>query len=247
VDFVRIIAIILVTYFVVLTPTYAVNDDTDLSYLSDDYEEKIEKKNTNIEVYDPIEPVNRGIYAFNKAIDRNLLHPVARGYREFIPSFLRERVRNFLLNLKEPVRLVNNALQGDIDGAFVSFWRFTINTTIGLGGINDVTGHTNLKIESEDFGQTLGFYGLDEGPFLMLPLLGPSNLRDLAGAVVDTAATPTTYFDDVVNISVSSVDVINKREAVLDYTDDIEKNSFDPYSTYRSVYTQYRKNLILEK
>jgi phospholipid-binding lipoprotein MlaA len=221
--------------------------DTDLSYLSDDSEQNIEEKPTKNNIYDPIEPVNRGIYSFNTFLDRNLIRPIAVGYREFIPSSIRGNVRNVLSNLKEPVYFLNNVLQGDVDSAFSNFWRFTINSTIGLAGIHDVAEYGNLRLQKEDFGQTLGYYGVGNGPYLMLPLLGPSNLRDALGLGVDYATSPTVYFDDAATIPITATDIISKRETVLDYMSDIERDSFDPYATYRSVYTQYRANLIQDK
>lgn len=193
-------------------------------------------------VSDPIEPINRGMFFVNSAVDKFVFEPVARGYRKFVPKVPRAGVRNVLRNLREPLNFVNSVLQLDAEQSFTTFWRFVINSTWGLGGIFDFATVAGLEYRQEDFGQTLGRYGVGSGPYLVLPLFGSSNLRDFAGQGVDA-------FTDPFNITVDSalgiggrnaVSAIDARESVLDITDRIEKTSFDPYATYRSLYEQRR-------
>ena len=191
---------------------------------------------------DPWEGMNRGIYAFNDAFDAVILKPVARAYRGVVPEYGRERVTNVLSNLRQPVTMLNSVLQGDPENAFSSFWAFVLNSTLGIGGIFDFADvNTNLKVREEDFGQTLGAWGVPSGPYLGLPILGPSTARDTVGLVGDWFSDPFNYLDDEVVITRTVLRAIDARANALDLTDDIEKNSFDPYATYRSGYLQRRE------
>ncbi len=199
----------------------------------------------NVEVYDPLESVNRAVYGFNRFMDKILLKPVAEGYRKVVPALGRKGVRNVLNNLTEPVTFINSVLQLDRDRAFTSFWRFTLNTTFGLGGLNDFAGNTGLKLRKEDFGQTMGTYKVGAGPYIMLPLFGPSNTRDAFGTVVDIASDPFTYtFNEYINAGRTIVKGIDTREDTLDLTKEIDRISLDPYASIRSLYTQKRKDEI---
>jgi len=195
---------------------------------------------------DPIEPWNRGVYAVNNAVDTVLLRPVAVAYRTLVPSPLRQGVRNALGNLRAPTILMNDLLQGELDRAGRTGARFLINSTFGLGGLIDVAeGQFGIAGHGEDFGQTLATWGVGEGPFLFLPLLGPSNPRDLVGAGVDAVASPWSRFGqgEIVEILRSvrvGMTVLDAREGVLDSLDRINANSLDPYSTLRSAYRQRR-------
>lgn len=208
------------------------------------------------EAYDPFESVNRGIFAFNKVLDDNLIVPVARGYRYVTPKSVRTGVDNFLDNLSEPVTMLNSALQGDIENTFTSFWRFVLNTTFGLGGIYDFASNDALLAKrSEGFGDTLGTWGVSGGPYLVLPIMGPSNLRDLTGRVADGYSDPFNYIladpdvcdgDDCL-IARGVVTGLVKREQLLDPMQAIYEDSLDPYATFRSLYTQLRANDIMNK
>ena len=199
------------------------------------------------DIYDPLETWNRGVYEFNDILDSYILKPTARGYRKVVPSWGRERVHSFLRNLTEPVTFVNAVLQLDKDRAFTSFWRFTINSTWGVGGMFDIAGQEGLVYRDEDFGQTLGKYGIGPGPYIVLPLLGPSDARDVVGKVADVFADPFTYIledDEPLLWTRYGVNVIDTREQLLDITDDIDASSFDRYATYRSIFLQNRKSKI---
>lgn len=199
---------------------------------------------------DPLEPLNRGMYEVNNAIDTVALRPAAVAYRTLVPGPLREGVRNVLGNLRAPTILMNDLLQGDMDRAGRTASRFLINSTLGLGGIVDVAEwQFGIRGHGEDFGQTLAVWGLGEGPYLFLPVLGPSNIRDLAGSGVDAVASPWFWFGqgEVVEILRwvrTGMTVLDAREGVLDTLDTLYATSLDPYSTLRSAYRQRRNNEI---
>ncbi len=198
------------------------------------------------EIQDPIEGVNRGIFKFNDVVDEAVLKPVAKGYRKGVPQPAREGVRNFLQNLKTPQNLANNLLQGDLEGAGDTTTRFAANTIFGVAGIFDVAGKEGVKYEEEDFGQTLGVWGVGNSPYLVLPIFGSSSVRDATGMVVDTYTDPLRlYLTNTDNegwfyakVAVASID---KRESLLDVLDDLKKNSIDYYAAVRSSYAQRRE------
>jgi phospholipid-binding lipoprotein MlaA len=201
---------------------------------------------TEEEIYDPFEKFNRKIYSFNNTLDKYALRPIAKGYR-WLPKPIRKTVRNFITNITTPLTMVNSLLQGDVQNTSVSFRRFVINTIAGVGGLFDVATPYGLRHRKEDFGQTLGAYGIEAGPYLMLPVLGPSNTRDFTGTVTDTFINPVWYIedpkilsDDEFRIGLAIVSGVDKRESLLEVVDDIERNSLDPYSAIRSAYTQRR-------
>lgn len=147
------------------------------------------------EVNDPLEPVNRWIFAFNEFFQDVLLRPLSTLYNEAIPAIARTGIRNFLDNLKSPVTLANNILQGDIDGAVTTLGRFIVNSTVGIAGFADVAADSGLEGRDEDFGQTLGVWGAGEGFYLVLPIFGPSNPRDLVGKfIVDPFFDPLNLY-----------------------------------------------------
>ena len=201
--------------------------------------------NKNVEVSDPIEGVNRSIYAVNRALDGVIIKPVTKAYRFVVPKIIRKGIRNVLRNLTEPVTFVNSVLQLDQENSFTTFWRFTVNTTFGIGGIFDVADVAGLKHRKEDFGQTAGVYGAGHGPYIMLPLLGPSNTRDAFGRVVDVFTNPWSYtFNDYALVGHAVVNGVDTREDTLELVDEIDRVSLDPYATIRSLYTQKREDEI---
>lgn len=201
------------------------------------------------EVYDPMENMNRAVFDANDAVDQAIAEPLARGYRAVTPKLARDGVRNFLRNLRSPVNMANQILQGDIEGAAADFTRFGMNSTIGVGGLFDVAADTGLEYEYEDFGQTLAVWGVDHGPYLVLPLLGPSSFRDASGMLVDTFADPVRlylYNTDHEEWYYARVGVtaLDKREELLDALDDLRNNSLDYYAAMRSAYMQKRLALV---
>ncbi len=192
--------------------------------------------------HDPLEGMNRGIYSFNEFIDTILLKPVAQGYRYIVPEYGRERVSNVLTNLKMPINMANSFLQGDPQNGFASFWSFVLNSTFGVAGIFDFTGAaTDLRVRKEDFGQTLGVWGVGSGAYLVLPILGPSSTRDAFGLVTDTVADPFNWLDSEIVITRTALTAIDAREKTLDLVEDVNNTSLDPYATFRSGYTQKRE------
>lgn len=201
-------------------------------------------------VEDPLEPLNRQVFAFNEVVDMVVFEPVARTYRFLVPQEGRKAVRNAYRNLQEPVTMANALLQLDGERFFTSFWRFVLNSTFGFGGLYDFAGtYGNLPHRQEDFGQTLAVWANDtDSAYLVLPFLGPSTTRDAFGRVVDIFLDPWTYpLEDEENIALAVGNAISQREALLDPIENVYDTSFDPYATFRSAYQQRRKAEILNR
>ncbi len=212
--------------------------------------EGYESENT-VEIYDPLEKVNRKIYKFNDTLDRYVLEPVAITYRKTLHKEVRKSIRNFLTNLYAPFSALNSVFQGKPDNALASFSNFLINSTVGIGGIFDVASRKGIVYRKEDFGQTLGYYGLSSGAYLMLPIFGPSSSRDLGGMLVDKSINPIEFnllefggesnlIDTEYRVALATLAGIDKRESLINIIEDIRKDSFDPYATIRSAYLQQR-------
>ena len=191
---------------------------------------------------DPLEGANRVSYKVTMFVDRNALKPVAQAYKDVLPDPAREGVRNFLDNLNSPVVFVNNVLQGDIDGAGDTLARFFVNSTFGIGGFVDRAADWGVPADQEDFGITLGRWGVDDGPYLYLPILGPSSPRDAIGLVADYAFDPQNYLKlpPAVTYGLTAIDIIDVRASNITTTDDIERTSIDSYAAVRSLYRQAR-------
>lgn len=201
-------------------------------------------------VYDPFEGWNRGVFAFNETVDKAALEPAARAYRAATPSLFREGVSNVLSNLRQPVVFVNSVLQGNANASGETFGRFLINSTVGVVGIFDVASTLGVKEHREDFGQTLGVWGVEEGPFLMLPVLGPSNARDLVGMGVDNAFQPLNYIEYEGDLSQTDVAVtrgvlsaLTAREQLIETFETLREQP-EPYVAMRRTYTSQRKAAI---
>jgi phospholipid-binding lipoprotein MlaA len=193
------------------------------------------------DVNDPFEPVNRGIYKFNYYLDQGVLRPVTVGYRYITPVKGQKMVHNFLENLYSPAVFVNSVLQGDPQNSFATVWRFILNTTFGGLGFFDFASEVGLYNRPADLGQTLGFYGVGTGPFLELPIIGPSNVRDGVGRIGDAFLNPVNYADaNWVWIAAWGVTAIDQRSQNMKLIDDVYSTSLDPYATFRSLYTQKR-------
>lgn len=198
------------------------------------------------EVYDPLEGMNRAVFKGNDIADQAVLAPIARGYRAITPQLVRDGVRNFLRNLRSPINVANQILQGDIEGAAGDISRFAMNTTIGMGGLFDVAADTGLEYEREDFGQTLAVWGFDHGPYLVLPVFGPSSFRDATGLLVDILADPVRLYlhntdQNEWSYARFGATAVSRREELLDALDDLRKNSLDYYAAMRSAYMQHRE------
>ena len=196
---------------------------------------------------DPWEKLNRQTYAFNQTVDSYVLEPVARGYTKIVPEPAREGVGNFFGNLREPRNVLNNSLQGKGEGALVSVFRFLINTSFGLGGIFDVAGEVGGQPERpEDFGQTLAVGGTPNGPYFVVPCLGPSTVRDAGGLAVDWGTSPVTYLEnDLVSWGMWGLDGVDFRAKMLPATD-LLKSAVDPYIMAREGYLSTRRNAVYD-
>ena len=194
---------------------------------------------------DPLEVPNRMFFAFNEALDFMIIRPVAVTYRYVVPLGVRNTVRNFLRNLRAPVTLANNLLQGDFERAEITFTRFFINSTIGMLGLFDIATDSGFPHHEEDFGQTMGTYGAGEGFYLVLPLLGPSSLRDGTGRIVDIFLDPLTYMaPQEFNLGRAASSGVDFRSRNIEELDQLKADSLDFYARIRSLYRQYRENEI---
>lgn len=198
---------------------------------------------------DPLEGINRGIYKFNDVADRYAMQPVAKAYKAVAPSPVRTGISNFFSNLGTLTTVVNDLLQLKFSQAFSDAGRFVINTTFGLAGFIDVASKDNIPKHSEDFGQTLGFWGVGSGPYLVLPILGPSSVRDAGGLVVDVSTSdPITYLHNIGQVrtynQVRAVQLLDRRTQLLDATDLVDNASIDPYAFMRDAYLQRRASMV---
>ena len=198
---------------------------------------------------DPFESINREIFAFNDSADRYIIGPIAHAYRDVLPDPIRDSIRNFLLNLKQPLSAINATLQGDFTRGFSAVGRFTINSTIGILGLFDVADYVGLEPIEEDAGQTLGAWGVDPGPYIVLPLLGPSSTRDVLGKVSDWLIDPLGLYlirqdyEDVL-IATNVTKAIDTRVELDGVIEGSRKNSLDPYAIIRTMYLQRRAQQI---
>jgi phospholipid-binding lipoprotein MlaA len=190
---------------------------------------------------DPWEGFNRASYKFNDALDRAIAKPVAKGYKKVTPRVVRTGVSNFLSNLDTITTVVNDVLQGKMKQAGRDSGRFLLNSTIGLGGLFDPASAAGLERNDEDFGQTLGKWGVKSGPYLMLPILGPSTVRDTFSRIPDQFTNPVNYLeDDSTRYIIRGVDVIDLRAGLLDLEPQLEK-SYDKYAFIRNAWLQRRE------
>jgi phospholipid-binding lipoprotein MlaA len=191
---------------------------------------------------DPLEPANRAVFEVNNFLDQLLFEPVSRMYRAFLPALVREGITNVLTNAATPVVLANDLFQGEWQRAHNTFGRFMLNTITGAGGIIDVATWAGMpEGHYEDFGQTLAAHGIPSGPYLVLPILGPSNPRDAAGRAVDLVMNPTFWLLPTdASIAKTSVDGINFRSQNIETIDELRRTSLDFYTATRSLFLQLR-------
>ena len=194
---------------------------------------------------DPLEPMNRAVYKFNDAVDSAVLKPVATGYKAVVPSPIRTGVSNFFSNLGDVWSLINHALQFEIANAGKTAARLGINTFLGLGGILDIATEAGIEAPKADLGQTLGKWGVPSGPYLMLPLLGPSSIRDGAGAITATYYDPVNQVPDNATRNVlTTTRIVDVRTRLLGATDAVDDIALDRYSFIRDVYLKRRQSQI---
>jgi phospholipid-binding lipoprotein MlaA len=201
----------------------------------------------NSTVYDPLEGWNRGVYGFNESVDKAVLEPVAKGYRAVTNEPVRGGVSNFLSNLNQPVVFANTVLQGKPGAAIETATRFVLNTTVGIGGIFDPASGLEVPKHREDFGQTLGTWGVKPGPYLMMPFMGPSNLRDALGGGIDRAFDPMSYAtfegDTAFRVSTGIAGALSARESLIEQIEVLREQP-EPYIALRRNYSQQRAAAI---
>jgi phospholipid-binding lipoprotein MlaA len=201
------------------------------------------------EIHDPLEPYNRAVFAVNDGLDTVVLNPVTEAYRFVVPDVFRTGLSNFLTNLKSPVYLVNELLQGDLDGAGLVTKRFVFNTFTGFGGLVDTASWEGMTYEPEDFGQTLAVWGVPSGPYVVLPLLGPSTTRDGFGMMGDMAMDPVNWYiwgegKDDLGTGRTVASILTTKDNIMDLQKDLKGSSLDYYAAVRSVWMQRRLAMI---
>lgn len=202
---------------------------------------------TNGDPRDPLEPLNRGIYQFNDTVDEAVMKPVAKGYKAVLPNPVRTGVGNFFSNIDDALIAVNNLLQFKFSQAASDVARMIANTTFGIGGLFDVATGFGLEKHNEDFGQTLGYWGIGDGPFLMLPFLGPSNLRDTVGLAAYYQLDPVWNLSHVpTRNTLGALRVFDRRARLLDAEKVLDEAALDPYTFLRDAYIQQRRSLIYD-
>ena len=196
---------------------------------------------------DPLEPFNRGVYAFNDGLDRAVLKPVAQGYQAVLPQVMRTGVGNFFSNLDDITVFLNNVLQLKLTQAASDFGRFLINSTVGLLGFIDVATHFGMEKHNEDFGQTLGYWGIGNGPYLVIPLLGPSSFRDALGRFADSYTDVVWQLDHMrTRNQLYGTRAVQNRARVLETEKVLETAAIDEYAFVRDAYLQRRRNLVYD-
>lgn len=219
------------------------------------------------EEYDPWEPVNTKIFEFNRQVDRWVLKPAAQGYNAVVPNPVQIGISNLFYNIRFPSRLINNLAQGKLSGAGTEVGRFLLNSTFGLGGLVDVAKYMNITTPEEDTGQTLGYYGVKPGPYVVLPFLPPFTLRDLVGYVGDIALNPINWMvfpmievngipslvahhnrttSSIAQIGGRVEEILNDRSLNLEKFQGVEEATLDLYTAVKNAYIQKRRNAIRE-
>ena len=198
------------------------------------------------EVDDPLERANRAIFRFNRTADRFVLRPVASGYHTITPDPLERSISRFFVNLSSPIVIVSDLLQGKFKQAGADTGRFLLNSTVGLLGFLDVATHVGLEFHDEDLGQTLGRWGLEQGPYLVVPIFGPYTLRDGVGRILELPLELLNHYDnDDARRKLVLLYYIDKRMSLL-AADDALANAFDPYIFVRDAYLQRRRYLVYD-
>ena len=238
------VIILFFLFFSLLSYNVIASDADQVKTDSDDFE------TTTIEdeIYDPFEPLNRAIFSFNNVADRIVLEPIAKGYKK-LPSPLQSGINNFLSNLRAPLVVVNQLLQGQGENAVQSSGRFIVNSTVGVFGLFDVAEKIGLEEKEEDYGQTLATWGVGDGFYIVLPLFGPSNLRDTSGMVLTMLTDPINAYavsegEAWLVPMRTSVNAVDTRSQIIDEVNALRDNSVDYYAAVRSSYYQNRKAAI---
>jgi phospholipid-binding lipoprotein MlaA len=196
---------------------------------------------------DPLEPFNRGVTRFNDVVDENVLVPVATTYTRVLPSLVRTGVANFFNNVGDVWNLANNVAQAKLQNSAQTFMRLNVNTIFGLGGLLDIATEAGIDRHDEDFGQTLGYWGVGSGPYLVLPLLGPSTVRDTAALPVDRWGDPLSHMNDVAwRNSLNVLNLVDTRAKYLRAGRLLDDAALDKYTFTRDAYLQHRRSDIYD-
>ncbi len=196
---------------------------------------------------DPFEKVNRAVFGFNEVLDSAVLTPVAKGYQAVVPELMRTGVANFFGNFGDGWSAINNLLQGKGEASATMVMRVATNTLFGIGGIFDVASDLGMERQSEDFGQTLGRWGMPAGPYLVWPLLGPSTARDTLGRPLDLAWSPSLAINDSgVNLALSALNLVDTRASLLSASRVVDGIALDKYTFIRDAYIARRRNLVYD-
>jgi len=230
-------------------PSPGSEDDSNEDFIDDELDEfDDEFEEGKVKVSDPMEPWNRAMFHFNDKLYFWILKPIARGYRAVIPKPARVCVKNFFHNLTTPIRLVNSLLQGKVDAAGAELGRFVFNSTVGILGFGNPARHyPSLNPVDEDLGQTLGTYGLGNGPYIVWPILGPSTLRDSLGLAGDWFLNPVSYVEPTEkSLGIKGYEIVNETSLRIGEYESIKKASLEPYVAIRNGYIQYRRKKVEE-
>jgi phospholipid-binding lipoprotein MlaA len=228
---------------IILTASYASAEQ-----FQSNYNYSLEDNNESCnDLEDPFEAYNRKAFFFNSFIDHITLKPIAKVYNKFLSDYAKNRVGDFVANIYEPVTTINYGLQGNLDGGLKSFWRFIINSVYGVGGTYDLATDVGLTATQQGFGSTLAHYGVSSGPYIVIPFIGSSNMRDMWDLLVfDNALNPlrrnlNKNFNSVYTIT----SIVSRRAEIMPFTDYISKNSTDPYVSIRSALHQRRESVLV--
>jgi phospholipid-binding lipoprotein MlaA len=203
---------------------------------------------SDADVADPWEGMNRGIFWFNEGVDRWVAEPIAKGVDFITPDPVERAIRRFFVNTLFPMRFVNDLLQAKPVAAAEDLARFVVNTTVGIAGFFDPASKFGLEGHTEDFGQTLGYWGVPPGPYLVLPFIGPSNPRDGFGLIADSAARVYPFFVTIwISAAITGTELVNRRSLALDTIAAEREAALDYYVAVRNAYTQYRENQVRDR
>lgn len=213
----------------------------------DNYHYDYNAMNDKCSVYDPYQGVNRKIYIFNAVLDTFILRPVAKGYGKFTNDYTKGRVGSFIANVNEPLSTVNYGAQGKGEGMGKSFWRFAINSTLGIGGLFDVASKFDVKSQPQTFGNTLAHYGVGAGPYIVVPFFGGSSARDVMDSIVlNSALNPIKYpMHSSFKTGLFAVNLVHSRDVIMPFTDYVTKNSTDTYITIRDAIINERESKVI--
>jgi len=242
------ILILLIGYFIIFGPiNIASAEEYDDDFF--EFEADFGESDSSLEIYDPLENINRKIFYFNEKADKYFMKPVNKGYRFITTKSVRKSIGNFLSNLTRPFDVINSLIQGDIDNARASFSSFLINSTIGFLGIFDIANSKQITFEERSFGSSLAHYHVSQGPYLILPFLGPSDARNFSGFLIEKTVDPLSInalriggtgdlIYDIYAYELTGIKAIDKYDQIADLLESTRKDSFDLYETIRAAYLQ---------